>query len=187
MFSSGASDDYKKQKEEEYIRELDIEIKELQLKKLQNEYKDTQQPILKFKKLTPDAKIPSYQTEGSAGFDFHSASKEDIVIKPHQTQAIPTGLVCSFSSDFEIQIRSRSGLALKNNIAVLNAPGTIDSDYRGEIKVILHNHGPEDFIVKYNDRIAQGVFAPVKQPVIQEVSDVEETSRGTGGFGSTGV
>jgi dUTP pyrophosphatase len=144
-------------------------------------------PILKFKKLTPNAKIPSYQTEGSAGFDFHSASRENIIIKPNQKALIPTGLSCSFSSDFEIQIRSRSGLALKNNIAVLNSPGTIDSDYRNEIKIILYNHGPEDFVVEPDARIAQGVFAPIKRVVMQEVNELDNTSRGTGGFGSTGV
>jgi len=142
---------------------------------------------LSFKKLNDKATLPQYQTEGSAGFDLHACIEEPITIKPNDVALIPTGLSSEFTNQYELQIRSRSGLALKNQVVVLNSPGTIDSDYRGEIKVILYNIGKQDYIVEPNERIAQGVFCPVVKAHIKEVSDLEETARGAGGFGSTGV
>ncbi|ANV97665.1 deoxyuridine 5'-triphosphate nucleotidohydrolase [Helicobacter enhydrae] len=140
---------------------------------------------IKVKKLHHLARIPRYQSVGSAGFDLHSV--ENVRIKPKQWKLIKTGLAFEFDSDFEMQIRSRSGLALKNGIAVLNAPGTIDSDYRGEIGVVLINHSEEEFEVGIGDRIAQGVFAPVIQVELIESEVLSETERGAGGFGSSGV
>ena len=142
---------------------------------------------LSFKKLNDKATLPQYQTDGSAGFDLHSSSEEEIVIKQNEVALIPTGLSSEFTNQYELQIRSRSGLAFKNQVIVLNAPGTIDSDYRGEIKIILYNLGKQDFVVKYGDRIAQGIFCPIVKAHIQEASDLEKTARGEGGFGSTGV
>ena len=142
---------------------------------------------LSFKKLNDKATLPQYQTEGSAGFDLHACIEEPITIKPNEVALIPTGLSSEFTNQYELQIRSRSGLALKNQIIVLNSPGTIDSDYRGEIEVILYNLGKKDYIVEPNARIAQGIFSPVVKAHIKEVSDLEETARGEGGFGSTGV
>jgi len=110
----------------------------------------------------------------------------DIIIKPHESVLIPTGISVAIPKDTEIQIRPRSGLAAKSNISVLNTPGTIDSDYRGEIKIILFNHGKNEFTVKNNDRIAQMVLIPILKVEFEEVKDLPETLRGTGGFGSTG-
>ena len=112
--------------------------------------------------------------------------KEPITLKPKSSCLVPTGLAVAFSSDFEIQIRPRSGLAAKNNISVLNTPGTIDSDYRGEIKVIIYNHGDNDFTINNNDRIAQIILAPVVKIEFEEVLDLPDTVRGKAGFGSTG-
>jgi len=142
---------------------------------------------LSFKKLNDKATLPQYQTEGSAGFDLHACIEKSITIKPNEVALISTGLSSEFTNQYELQIRSRSGLALKNQIIVLNAPGTIDSDYRGEIKIILYNLSKQDFIVKCGDRIAQGIFCPIVKAHITEVSNLEETTRGEGGFGSTGV
>lgn len=129
--------------------------------------------------------LPEYQTEGAAGFDLSSA--EDIVVKAGQTAIIPTGLSFEIPTGYELQVRSRSGLAAKYSLFVLNAPGTIDSDYRGEVKVILHNGGSEDFQIYRKDRIAQGVIAPVFRAVFRDVESLSDTRRGSGGFGSTGV
>jgi len=142
---------------------------------------------LSFKKLNDKATLPQYQTEGSAGFDLHTCIEEPMTIKPNEVALIPTGLSSEFTNQYELQIRSRSGLAFKNQIVVLNSPGTIDSDYRGEIKVILYNLGKKDYIVEPNARIAQVIFSPVVKAHIKEVKDLEETARGEGGFGSTGV
>ena len=138
------------------------------------------------KKLDPKVTLPSYKTKGASGMDLMAFVKEKIVIKPQTSALIPTGLSVAFSEDYEIQIRPRSGLAAKNNISVLNTPGTIDSDYRGEIKVILFNHGDKDFIVNNSDRIAQMILMPILKVDFETVETLPETIRGSGGFGSTG-
>jgi dUTP pyrophosphatase len=138
------------------------------------------------KKLDPTVELPAYKTEGASGMDLMALVKEPINLKPNSSCLVPTGLSVAFSSDFEIQIRPRSGLAAKNSISVLNAPGTIDSDYRGEIKVILFNHGKNDFLINNKDRIAQMILTPVIKMDLEETDDLPETIRGEGGFGSTG-
>ena len=138
------------------------------------------------KKLDPAVELPAYKTEGSSGMDLMALVKEPINLKPNSSCLVPTGLAVAFSSDFEIQIRPRSGLAAKNSISVLNTPGTIDSDYRGEIKVILFNHGKNDFLINNKDRIAQMILTPVIKMDLEETDDLPETIRGEGGFGSTG-
>ena len=138
------------------------------------------------KKLSPEVELPSYKTQGSSGVDLMAYISSTIIIKPKTSCLIPTGLSLAFSKDYEIQIRPRSGLAAKNNISVLNTPGTIDSDYRGEIKVIIYNHGNEDFIVNKNDRIAQMILTPVLKIEFEEAEELPEPVRGDGGFGSTG-
>ena len=130
--------------------------------------------------------LPKYQTEGSVGMDLSAFIENDILIKPNERGLIPTGIVVSLPQNIEGQVRPRSGLSLKYGITVLNSPGTIDSDYRGEIKVILINHGNEDFIIKNNDRIAQLVFNEVVKVSFKEVKDLDQTSRDQKGFGSTG-
>ena len=138
------------------------------------------------KKLNPAVKIPAYKTTGASGMDLMAFTKHPIKLAPMSSCLVPTGLSISFSEKYEIQIRPRSGLAAKNNISVLNTPGTIDSDYRGEIKIILFNHGANDFIISNGDRIAQMILAPVYKMELEEVENLPETSRGKGGFGSTG-
>ena len=138
------------------------------------------------KKLYPDVKSPAYKTQGASGMDIMAFIKNPVCVKPKTSSIIPTGLSLAFPKDYEIQVRPRSGLAAKNNISVLNSPGTIDSDYRGEIKVILYNHGSDDFIVNNEDRIAQIVLAPVLNMELEEINTLPETIRGEGGFGSTG-
>ena len=139
---------------------------------------------LKIKKLNKNAVIPAYQTKEAAGLDLHSI--EDVILKPGERKLIGTGLAFEIEYGYEVQIRPRSGLAYKHGITVLNTPGTIDSDYRGEIKVLLINHGGETFEVKKGERIAQAVIAPVIQAEIAEVEELKDTDRGAGGFGSTG-
>ena len=138
------------------------------------------------KKLDPAVELPAYKTEGASGMDLMALLKETINLKPNSSCLVPTGLAVAFSSDFEIQIRPRSGLAAKTSISVLNTPGTIDSDYRGEIKVILFNHGKSDFLINNKDRIAQMILTPVIKMDLEETDDLPETIRGEGGFGSTG-
>jgi len=138
------------------------------------------------KKLDPTVELPAYKTEAASGMDLMALVKEPINLKPNSSCLVPTGLAVAFSSDFEIQIRPRSGLAAKNSISVLNTPGTIDSDYRGEIKVILFNHGKNDFLINNKDRIAQMILTPVIKMDLEETDDLPETIRGEGGFGSTG-
>ena len=138
------------------------------------------------KKLDPAVELPSYKTDGASGMDLMAIVKKPIILKPNSSCLVPTGLAVAFSSDFEIQIRPRSGLAAKNSISVLNTPGTIDSDYRGEIKVILFNHGKIDFLINNKDRIAQMILTPVIKMELQEADKLPETVRGEGGFGSTG-
>ena len=138
------------------------------------------------KKLNPAVKLPVYKTSGASGMDLTAFIKEPINIKPKTSSLIPTGLSVAFSSGYEIQIRPRSGLAAKNNISVLNTPGTIDSDYRGEIKVIIFNHGNDSFVIKNGDRIAQIVLSPIIKMELEEKNELPKTIRGEGGFGSTG-
>ena len=138
------------------------------------------------KKLDPEVLLPSYKTKGSSGMDLMAFLKESIRILPNTSCLIPTGISIAIPEDVEIQIRPRSGLAAKSNISVLNTPGTIDSDYRGELKIILFNHGKKDFIVNNNDRVAQMVLMPVLKIDFEEVSELPDTIRGSGGFGSTG-
>ena len=128
--------------------------------------------------------MPAYATEGAAGMDVVSA--EDLDLAPGARHAVATGFAMAIPFGFEVQVRPRSGLALKHGITCLNTPGTIDSDYRGEVKVILINHGPEDFVIRRGERIAQLVVAPVVQAQWAEVETLDETKRGAGGFGSTG-
>ena len=138
------------------------------------------------KKLNPDVELPVYKTSGASGMDLMAFVEEPIKILPNSSYLVPTGLSIAFSEDYEVQIRPRSGLAAKKNITVLNAPGTIDSDYRGEIKIILFNHGSEEFIINNNDRIAQLILTPVLKMEIEETDNLPNTIRGKGGFGSTG-
>lgn len=134
-----------------------------------------------------DLDLPSYETDDAAGMDLRAAVSEDMQIAPGERALVPTGLAIALPSGYEAQIRPRSGLALKQGISLVNSPGTIDADYRGEIGVIVINHGAETFTVSRGLRIAQMVIAPVIQASWTEVSDLSETARGAGGFGSTGV
>ena len=138
------------------------------------------------KKLNSKVQLPKYKTDGSSGMDLMAFIENSINIKPQQSVLIPTGISIAIPEDTEVQIRPRSGLAAKSSITVLNTPGTIDSDYRGEIKIILFNHGKEDFVVNNNDRIAQMILMPVIKAEFEEVEDLPKTLRGSGGFGSTG-
>ena len=138
------------------------------------------------KKLDPAVKLPAYKTNGASGMDLMAFIKEPVSVKPKTSNLIPTGLLVAFSEDYEIQIRPRSGLAAKNNISVLNTPGTVDSDYRGEIKVIIYNHGSENFVINNGDRIAQMILTPIIKMELEETNNLPETIRGEGGFGSTG-
>ena len=138
------------------------------------------------KKLDPNVELPIYKTSGASGMDIMAFLKAPIKILPNSSHLIPTGLSMAFSEDYEVQIRPRSGLAAKNNITVLNTPGTIDSDYRGEIKIILFNHGKVDFIINNKDRVAQIILTPVVKMEFEETDNLPDTLRGEGGFGSTG-
>ena len=139
------------------------------------------------KRLSKEVSLPKYETSGSSGMDLAANIDANINIDPGKTAIIPTGLALSIPKGFEIQIRPRSGLAAKQKISVLNTPGTIDADYRGEIKVILINLGQETFKVEKGLRIAQMVVCPIVQAQLKEVDDLNETERGKGGFGSTGT
>ena len=138
------------------------------------------------KKLNPSVQLPSYKTSGASGMDLMAFIEKPIELKPGKSCLVPTGLSVAFSKEYEIQIRPRSGLAAKKNISVLNTPGTIDSDYRGELKIILFNHGSENFMINNNDRIAQMVLNPIIKMELEEKNELPETIRGEGGFGSTG-
>ena len=138
------------------------------------------------KKLDSAVKLPEYKTDGASGMDLVAFLKNSVILKPKTSSLIPTGISVAFSENYEIQIRPRSGLAAKNNITVLNTPGTIDSDYRGEIKVIIYNHGDTNFIINNGDRIAQMILCPAIKMTLEETNDLPETIRGEGGFGSTG-
>jgi dUTP pyrophosphatase len=136
----------------------------------------------------PDLPLPAYETHGAAGMDLRAAVPEDapLVLRPGSRFPVPTGLAFALPEGFEAQVRPRSGLAAKHGVTCLNSPGTVDADYRGEVKVILINLGEEDFTIRRGDRIAQLVIAPVVQASWAEVASLDETARGEGGFGSTG-
>ena len=138
------------------------------------------------KRLNPAVKLPTYKTNGASGMDLMAFIKDPINVKSKTSCLIPTGLSLAFPEKYEIQIRPRSGLAAKNNISILNTPGTIDSDYRGEIKVIIYNHGNKNFMINNGDRIAQMILMPVIKMELEETDQLPETIRGEGGFGSTG-
>jgi|TARA_B110000116_G_C16351476_1_gene365555 dUTP pyrophosphatase len=138
------------------------------------------------KKLNPDVQLPAYKTSGASGMDLIAFIKQPIKLAPNSSCLVPTGLSVAFSKSYELQIRPRSGLAIKNHITVLNTPGTIDSDYRGEIKIILFNHGSEEFTINNNDRVAQMILTPVVKIELEETDDLPNTLRGESGFGSTG-
>ncbi len=142
-----------------------------------------------YKKINPE--IPGcdllYSTEGSSGMDLSSASLENIIIQPGETKLIPTNLIIEIPKGYEGQVRPRSGLALKFGITVLNSPGTIDCDYRGEVKVLLINHGKENFTVKFGDRIAQLIISNYEKVEPTLVKSLTDTGRGSGGYGSTGI
>ena len=138
------------------------------------------------KKLDSSVQLPTYKTDGASGMDLMAHIEKPINLKPGKSCLVPTGLSVAFPKEYEIQIRPRSGLAAKNNISVLNTPGTIDSDYRGEIKIILFNHGSENFIINNNDRVAQMVLTPVMEMELEEANELPKSIRGEGGFGSTG-
>ena len=139
------------------------------------------------KKLSKNVILPKYETEGSSGLDLAANIDKQIKILPGKSEIIPTGLAVAIPKNFEIQIRPRSGLAAKNQVSVLNTPGTIDADYRGEIKVILINLSDKVFVVEKGLRIAQMVVCPVIKASLKEVTNLEATERGSGGFGSTGI
>lgn len=136
---------------------------------------------------SPGAVLPSYQTKGAAGADICACIETDVVIRVGERVMVPTGLFFEIPQGYEVQVRPRSGLAVKNGVTCLNTPGTIDSDYRGEVKVILINLGQKPFTVKNGDRIAQIVVSPVEQASFCKVDVLSSTERGEGGFGSTGV
>jgi dUTP pyrophosphatase len=138
------------------------------------------------KKLSPSVNLPSYKTNGASGMDLMAFIEKPINLEPGKSCLVPTGLSVAFPEEYEIQIRPRSGLAAKNNISVLNTPGTIDSDYRGEIKIILFNHGGENFKINNSDRVAQMVLTPIIKMELEETNELPETIRDKGGFGSTG-
>ena len=139
------------------------------------------------KRISKNIILPKYETSGSSGLDLSANIKTSVKIEPGKTTIIPTGISVSIPKNFEIQIRPRSGLAAKNQISVLNTPGTIDADYRGEIKVILINLSKETFVVENGARIAQMVVCPIIKAKLKEVDSLDNTSRGSGGFGSTGM
>ena len=138
------------------------------------------------KKLNSKVQLPKYKTDGSSGMDLMAFLENPVNLKPQESALITTGISIAIPEDTEVQIRPRSGLAAKSNISVLNTPGTIDSDYRGEIKIILFNHGKEDFVINNNDRIAQMILMPIVKAEFEEVENLPKTLRGSGGFGSTG-
>ena len=138
------------------------------------------------KKLYSKVQLPKYKTDGSSGMDLIAFIESPINIKPQESALIPTGISIAIPEDTEVQIRPRSGLAAKSSMSVLNTPGTIDSDYRGEIKIILFNHGKKEFIINNNDRVAQMILMPIIKAELEEVEDLPKTLRGSGGFGSTG-
>ena len=138
------------------------------------------------KKLNSSAQLPSYKTSGASGMDLMACIEKTINLEPGKSCLVPTGLSVAFPKEYEIQIRPRSGLAAKNNISVLNTPGTIDSDYRGELKIILYNHSKVNFTINNNDRVAQMILTPIIKMELEESDKLPDSIRGEGGFGSTG-
>ena len=138
------------------------------------------------KKLNSSVQLPSYKTNGASGMDLMAFVEKPISLEPGKSCLVPTGLSIAFPEEYEIQIRPRSGLAAKKNISVLNTPGTVDSDYRGELKIILFNHSSENFIINNNDRVAQMVLTPIVKMELEETNELPESIRGERGFGSTG-
>lgn len=143
-------------------------------------------PRVEFKKLRPDAVIPAYMTAGAAGLDLSAALDEPMEIRPGERRLVPIGLAVAIPPGFEGSVRPRSGLAIKHGITLVNAPGTVDSDFRGQLQVIVINHGTEPFVIRHGERVAQMVIAPVAHADVVEVETLSETERGSGGFGSTG-
>lgn len=144
-------------------------------------------PVVRVKKKDAGVQIPRYESPGAAGIDLKAYLERDVSLGPRGRAKIPTGLFLEIPPGYEAQVRPRSGLAARHGITVLNAPGTIDSDYRGEVEIILINLGEENFTVKNGDRIAQMIISPVTQARLEETDALSVTERGTGGFGSTGV
>ena len=151
-------------------------------------------PVIKVKKLEnfdPELKLPAYETKDAAGADIRASfgansSEKEMIIPPGERVLVPTGLAFEIEPGYEVQVRPRSGLSLKTHLLVVNSPGTVDADYRGEVKVILGNFGQEPEVIKHGDRIAQLVVAPVTQATFEQTTDLTSTERGSGGFGSTG-
>ena len=143
-------------------------------------------PRISIRRLRPDALLPRYMTDGAAGLDLAAALDSSMTIAPGDRALVPTGLALAIPPGFEGQVRPRSGLAVKHGVTCLNSPGTIDADYRGEVKVLLINHGREPFVVQNGERIAQLVIAPVTRAQLAEVTELPDSARGAGGFGSTG-
>lgn len=139
-----------------------------------------------FVKLSPDAQLPEYKSEGASGADLFAYIENEVVLKPGERCLVPTGVAVQLPFGYELQVRPRSGLALKHGVTVLNTPGTVDSDYRGELQVLLVNFGGEDFRLQKGDRIAQAVISQVERVIFEEVLSLNETKRGTSGYGSTG-
>lgn len=144
---------------------------------------------IQFKKLphAQDLPLPSYESEYAAGMDIRAALENPIILKPRERKLIPSGLKMALPKGYEAQMRPRSGLAYRHGITMLNTPGTIDADYRGELKMLAVNLGEEEFVINHGDRVAQMIIAPVIQADVHEVKNLSETERGDGGFGSTGV
>ena len=145
--------------------------------------------VIKFKRLSSEFSnipAPTYSTEGSSGMDIRAAIREPVTLKPMQVEMVPTNLSVEIPEGYEVQVRPRSGLAAKHNIGILNSPGTIDSDYRGEVKIILINFGREEFVIRSGDRIAQLVISKVYKAKMEEVKELNKSERGKGGFGHTG-
>lgn len=141
---------------------------------------------VKLRRLRPTAHLPRYMTEHAAGVDLHACLEEPFVLEPGERALVPTGIAVEIAPGYEAQVRPRSGLALRHGVSLVNAPGTIDADYRGEVGVIVINHGKEAFTIEDGERIAQMVFARVERVEFVEVEELSETGRGTGGFGHTG-
>lgn len=171
---------------EENVRRLAKQIETVVTEALWN--KGFDKVTLKFKKLENfKGELPSYETAYAAGMDVRARVDESVTLQPGERALVPTGLSVEIPRGYEMQVRPRSGLAIKKGIGLVNSPGTIDADYRGEIKIIVINHGQQAFTIEDQDRIAQFVVAPVVQAEIEEAVELEETERGAGGFGSTGV
>ena len=145
------------------------------------------QPVIKIKKLHPDTLIPRYMSEMAAGLDIQARPEQTVLLQPGERCLIPTGIAIDIPSGYEVQVRPRSGLAIRHGVTLVNTPGTIDADYRGEIRVVLINHGQHPFEIAPGDRIAQLVVAPVCQAILEEVDELSKTVRGSGGFGHTGT